>query len=134
MDYKKVEALNKVFAQESKEFNDDFFVLLKKWIKKSPRMCIIMSIHLPINIIMKSIANDDKMHVIFTDLPDMFIRFVAPFIKLRTKWGKISGKQFSEEYHQLYESQFDEFFPTEEEKENFKNWFEGKKNELDKRK
>jgi hypothetical protein len=125
MDYEDLQKLNKKFAIESSEFTQEFFKLHKKWLKKSPRMTMIMTLHLPINMIMNAIAdNKIPVHEIFPELPDMFIRFVAPFIKLRTKWGKIPGDQFQKEYKELYESQFDKFFASKENMEFFKNWFE----------
>ncbi len=129
MEYEQLKRLNKTFAQETIEFNNDFFKLHRKWFKKSPRMTMVMSIHLPINMIMSMIGESEiPVHELFPELPDMFIRFVAPFIKLREKWGKIPGDEFAEEYQKLYESQFNKVFETDEDKEKFQKWFEGSNN------
>jgi hypothetical protein len=130
MQYDELKELNAKFAEETVKFNKEFSDLFKKWLKKSPRLAIVMSIHLPINMIMGVISLDEEndIYQVFPELPDMFIRFVAPFIKLRKQWGKISGDEFTKEYQRLYESQFDKFFMGEEEKKEFKNWFE-KENE-----
>ena len=119
-----LEKLNAQFAKEAEELSKDFNKLFKKWFLKSPRLTMIMSAHLPINLIMHMISENLPVYEVFPELPDMFIRFVAPFIKLRKKWGKIPGSEFQKEYQELYESQFKDWIPNDEERQNFKDWFE----------
>ena len=58
------------------------------------------------------------------DLPEVFERFVNPFVKLKSKWGKVSSKDFVKLYREEYEKQFNRIFHSQEEKENFQKWFE----------
>lgn len=130
MELKDLEALNKKCAKETEEFFDEFNKVYKKMFKKlDKRMAIVNFIHLPLNGIMNIIAQDKDgaMCKIFPELPDMFIRFMRPFIKLRKSWGKISNEEFVKEYGRLHAAQFDEWFPNEEEKKNFTEWFEQQK-------
>jgi hypothetical protein len=125
MDHKKLEELHLEYARQSQEFLQDFKKLADKWFKKSPRLAIMNTIHLPLFIIMSLIeeSENNEVYNVFPELPYTFVRLVAPFIKLREKWGKIPGEQFFKEYRDLYESQFDEFFIDENIKENFKKHF-----------
>jgi len=127
MDLKELEQLNKDFAKETKEFFDDFITLFQKHMKKSKRTAIVNMIHLPLNGIMNVIAKDkdNLMCEIFPELPDMFIRFMRPFIKLAPLWGTIPNEEWVKEYARLHYAQFDEWFPNAEEKKKFTEWFEG---------
>jgi len=124
---KDLEYLNKKYAEETEEFFKEFHKVYKKMFNKGDkRMAIVNFIHLPLNGIMQMIQADKKgmMCEIFPELPDMFIRFMRPFIKLRKVWGKIPNEEFVKEYGRLHAKQFDEWFPNEEEKKNFTEWFE----------
>lgn len=127
MDLKDLKKLNKQCAKETKEFFDDFIKLFKERMDKGDkRMAIVNMIHLPLNGIMNMISEDKKnlMCEVFPELPDMFIRFMMPFMKLKVLWGQIPNKEWAEEYGRLHASQFDDWFATPEEKKNFTNWFE----------
>jgi len=127
MNLEELEQLNKQCAKETQEFYDDFIKVFRKHMKKSKRMAIVNMIHLPLNGIMNVIASDEKnlMCEIFPELPDMFIRFMRPFIKLKVLWGQIPNEEWVKEYGRLHSAQFDEWFPNAEEKKNFTEWFEG---------
>jgi hypothetical protein len=124
MNFDDLKELNEKFSSEVAQFNTEFGDLFEKWLKKSPRMASIMIIHLPINGIMGALKDNMPLHDMFPELPDVFIRFLNPFLKLRDNWGRISAKEFYEQYTKVYESQFDAFFVDKETKENFKEWFE----------
>jgi hypothetical protein len=124
MDYDNLKDLNEKFAKEAAEFVADFGNLFRKWILKSPRLASVMIIHIPINCIMGAIEDEVAIHDLFPDLPDVFIRFMMPFVKLQDRWGKVSGKEFADEYKKLYESQFSAWFINQEERKNFEKWFE----------
>lgn len=124
MDYNKLEDLNKEFAQQSNEMNQEFIELFKKWLKRDPRTTMINAVHLPLNVIMNLIKQGKTVSTVFPELPDMFIRFFKPFEILKNKWGKIPDTEFANEYKKIYESQFIEWFPSKEEKEKFVKWFE----------
>lgn len=126
MDLKELETLNRECAKDSEEFFNEFVKLFNKRFKKgNKRMTIINFIHLPLNGILNMIAQDKKnlMCEIFPELPDTFIRFMRPFIKLKKSWGKIPNDEWVKEYGRLHSKQFDEWFPSEEEKKNFEEWF-----------
>ena len=125
MDHKKLEELNKKFARESEELQFEFAALFRKWMKKSPRITAINAFNLPINLFLNVIADFEDIHEIFPELPMVYMRMVYPFTKLRKDWGKIPNKEFVKKYSELYESQFNDWFQSEEDKENFKKWFEG---------
>lgn len=131
MDIKDLQKLNVEFAKFSQEFNDEFINLAQKYLRRDKRSAIVNMVHLPLNLIMNIIAMDDKnvMPKIFPELPDMFIRFMRPFIKLKVLWGQIPNAEWASEYKRLHSAQFDEWFPSEEEKRNFTQWFEGKRND-----
>jgi hypothetical protein len=126
MDLDDLSKLNQRFSDEYAEMNKEFNELFNKWLKKSPRLCCIMSIHLPINIIMSMIHEDKNNDIpkICPELPHMFERFLAPFIKIKKHWGVISCAEFSELYSKEYKAQFDEFIPDEENRKKFKEWFD----------
>jgi hypothetical protein len=126
MDYDQLSELNKEFAAETIAMLKDFTDVFYKWRKKSPRMAMVNAIHLPLNIIMQLIQRDTN-HTFckaVPELPDMFIRFMMPFTKLRKKWRKVSGVEFCKLYGELHGKQFDDWFVTPEQKETFKEWFD----------
>ncbi len=124
MDYEQLEKLNKKFAEESKEFQKEFAKLFRKWMKKSPRMTAVNAFHLPINLFLNVIADVKGVEEIFPELPLVYMRMIYPFTKLRKEWGKIPSKEFVKRYTELYESQFNDKFDSEEDRENFKKWFD----------
>ena len=127
MNYEQLEQLNKQFSEETKEFYEDFVKVFRKHMKKSRRSAIVNMIHLPVNGILSIIAEDEKNVICeaLPELPEVFIRFMNPFIKLKHLWGKIPNEQWAKEYGRLYSDQFEGCFPSEEEKKDFKEWFEG---------
>ena len=129
MDYEELEKLNKEFAQESYQIMQDFNEVFMKWFKKSPRTAIVIMIQFPINVLGMSINKiPENFHSkCFPELPDMMYRFMNPFITIREKWGKIPDKEFMEEYSKIYQAQFDDWFPSEEEKDKFNKWFKAQK-------
>lgn len=128
MDYDELEKLNKEFAKETIEIMKDFNEVYKKWFNKSPRTTILIMMQLPINVLSQSIENmSDNLHSkCFPELPNMMYRFMNPFKLLKEKWGKISDKEFMKEYAEIYQSQFEDWFPSEQEKEQFKKWYKKK--------
>lgn len=126
MKLKELESISKKFVEESEEFMSDFTALYTKWLKKSPRITLVNVIHLPLNVFLRMLEQDLEISTIFPELPDVFIRCITPFIILRKKWGQVPNKEFLEEYIELYDKQFDEFFASEEQKQCFKEWFEKK--------
>lgn len=127
MDHETLEKLNKKFAKESVEFQNEFSDLFRKWLNKSPRLTAINALNLPINLFLNVIAEFEDSKEIFPDLPMVYMRMIYPFTKLRKEWGKIPGKEFVKRYSELYESQFNDGFDSEEDRENFKKWFEANK-------
>ena len=125
MNFEQLEELNKKFASESYELQLDFIQLYKKWMKKSASLTVINTLNLPINLFLR-IIEDSTLPVpeIIPDLPVIFMRMVYPFAKLKDQWGKVSNKEFARLYTVLYESQFDNMFASEKEKQAFKKWFE----------
>jgi hypothetical protein len=127
MDLEQLKELNKDFAEETKQFNNEFIDLFKKWLENgNKRLAIINMVHLPLNGILNVIAEDKEnvMCEVFPELPDMYVRFFMPFLKLKVLWGTIPNEKFVEEYSRLYQAQFDEWFSTEEERKQFREWFE----------
>jgi len=80
---------------------------------------------MPLNIIMSMLFIDKDNHFprLMEDFPDIFVRFLKPFVKIKDQWGKISSKEFVSAYKKEYESQFDPLFFDQEQKEIFKKWF-----------
>src|ERR1700679_2140137 len=97
MDYEKLSELHEEFAKQTIEMNNEFIVLFEKWKKKSLRLSAVMAIHMPINLIMNLIQQDKNSAIprLFEDLPEVFERFLNPFVKIKEKWGKISSKEFA---------------------------------------
>lgn len=126
MDIDQLSQINKEFAEHSRQMHEEFLDVFKKWQKKSFRLSIVMALHLPMNLILNLMNIDEKDHIprLVEDLPDMMLRFLSPFAKIRDSWGKISSKEFSALYGVEYQKQFDEFFPTKEYKDAFQKWFE----------
>lgn len=126
MDLDQLSQLNKEFAEQTQEMNGEFIDLFEKWKKKNFRLAIFNAIHLPINIILNIIERDKNslMPKLFEDFPDVFERFLLPFVKIKDKWGKISSEKFAELYSKEYQKQFYPFFIDAETKENFKEWYE----------
>lgn len=122
MDFEGMKKVNEKFANESKFFYKDFIELWEKWYKKSPRLSIVNTLHLPINLIMNML--DAGLPLVFPALPNMMERFLMPFILLKDVWGKIPPEKFREKYDLLYESQWDKVGFNEEEREAFKKWYE----------
>ncbi len=124
MDYDDLAKLSKEFAKETQEFMDEFMELHNKWMKKSPITTTIMTLHMPMNVILNLIRLFDKFPELVPEMPQMFIRMAAPFVKLKDKWGKIPNEQFIKEFGEIYLSRFDSWFENEEKKEAFKKWYE----------
>lgn len=119
-----LEKLNKEYADQTKLMSHEFIEIFEKWLERNPRLAIVNGVHLPLHITINLIKRSSApISVLFPELPDMFIRFMKPFEILRDKWGKMPDKEFIEQYTKIYESQFDEWFPSEKEKENFEKWF-----------
>ncbi len=126
MEFKEIEKLNKEFAKLTEKMTSDFITLFNKYMKKDPRATMILMLHLPLNLMLNIVDNSKiDMNEIFPEFPDMYIRFMKPFIILREKWGKIPNKQFVKEYGELYEKQFNHLFPSEEYKNAFEIWIKG---------
>lgn len=134
MELKDLEELNAKCAKETKEFYDEFVKLFQKRMKKGDRrMAIVNMIHLPLNGIL-NVVSQDKNNIlceIFPELPDMFIRFMRPFLKLKVLWGQIPNSEWVKEYGRLHAAQFDDWFPNEEEKKAFTEWFESQNRKKD---
>jgi len=127
MDLEELKKLNKQAASETEEFFNEFHKVYKKMFAKlNKRMAIINFIHLPLNGLMNMIEQDkdNVMCEVFPELPDMFARFMMPFIMLRHRWGKIPNEKFVEEYGKLHSSQFNSWFGNKESMEQFKKWFD----------
>jgi len=126
MEFDELKKLNKQAAKYTEDFYDDFVRLFQKHLKKSEKMAIVNMIQLPLNGILNVINRDKEnlMCKIFPELPDMFIRFMKPFIKLKDLWGAIPNEEWVKEYGRIYSSQFDEWFPSQEDKKRFEEWFE----------
>ena len=122
MDQEKMKKLNADFAEKSELLTKEFHGLFKKWMKKNPRLTMLMALNMPINALINICTEFEESSKIFPDLPDVFFRMINPFIILKEKWGKVSNKEFFQEYIKIYESQFEDFFIDEEMKENFKKW------------
>lgn len=129
MDYEELSELNKEFADMTVEMNREFLEIFQKWLKKSPRLASVNSIHLPLNLILSLIDKDEEniLPKIVDDLPMVFLKFAYPFTKLKDKWGKISGKEFVKLYGEEHSKLYSKFFKSEEERENFARWFEADK-------
>jgi len=125
MDLEKLAELNAEFAKDAEQMSEEFLELFQKWKKKSTRLTVIMAIHMPLNIIMSMLFIDKDNHFprLMEDFPDIFVRFLKPFVKIKDQWGKISSKEFVSAYKKEYESQFDPLFFDQEQKEIFKKWF-----------
>jgi hypothetical protein len=129
MKIEELENLNEEFTKDFRKMTEEYIKLFKKYFKKNTKLCLVCSVHLPINIIMNLIksCSDKQCSTVFPDLPDMMRRFFMPFFLLQGEWGKISDKKFAEEYDRLYHFQFGEFSIDEESKKNFEKWYESKK-------
>ncbi len=125
MDYKQLSELNKDYAEKTAEMFNEFAALFQKWKNNYPRLTMVNSIHFSVNIMMMLLNMDEKNQFpkCIEDLPEVFERFVNPIVKLKSKWGKVSSKDFVELYRKEYDKQFGDVFHSEEEKENFMKWF-----------
>lgn len=134
MEYETLEKLNKEFAENSIKLNKEFSALFGKWLKKDPRLTAVMAFQLPINVLftMMKKAEDGLLEKVFPELPDMMERFLNPFMQLKDDWGKIKSKEFINKYKELYEKQFDSWFPNKEDKTNFEEWYKAQKRPKDK--
>ena len=126
MNFEELAVLNKELAEQSKAINKDFFEIFKKWVEKSPKVTLINMMNLPINMFLCSASECDNNETseLFPELPFVYMRMIRPFVKLRNEWGKIPDKEFCKIYVEIYESQFDEWLPSDEDKESFKKWFQ----------
>ena len=52
--------------------------------------------------------SEKTAYELLPDLPDIFIRMMKPFEKLREEYGKIPMKEILKKYEKEYESQFGE--------------------------
>jgi len=129
MNLEELTSLNKDFAKLSTQMNKEFVQLFQKWLKKQPRLAVVLAIHMPANLILNLIQMDknNDLPKLMPDLCQVFLRFAYPFTKVKDKWGKVSGEEFCKLYEEEYQKLFDKFFASEEEKENFKKWFEYEK-------
>lgn len=127
--------LNEEYFELSKEFHKEFGELFDKWFKKAPGAALIHAIHLPLNAVLDLIEKDscNVLPALLFELPNTFIRFMLPFMFLKSKWGKVSGKEFCKLYRKYYEKHFEEWFPNAQEKENFAKWFEDQFKNLSKK-
>src|SRR5271170_3360135 len=109
MDLKELSKINKEFADQAAEMSKEFSDLFEKWKKKSLRFSVIMAIHMPINIIMNMLYLDKNNHLprLVENFPDIFERFLTPFMKIKDQWGKVSSREFTDLYKIEYEKQFD---------------------------
>ncbi len=129
MDYETLSKLDKEFSEQAQEMTKEFSELFEKWKKRSLRLSVVMAIHMPINNIL-NMLNLDKQNVmqrLFEDLPDVFIRFLTPFVKIKNQWGKVSSEEFVKMYAREYENQFSSYEDLEKQ---IKAWREGRKNNL----
>lgn len=127
MDYKGLSDLNKDFAKKAKEFNQDFVNLFNKWAKIDVRLTMVCALNLPINLIINIIKNNSKelfFSTLFPEFPNVILRQLIPFNEIKEKWGKISDKEFIDEIIELHSKQFDTWFPSKEDREKFKQWYE----------
>lgn len=123
MNYEELKKLHEEFAKNSKKMNDEFTSMFKKWLKKDPRLTMLGMFTMPINLMCGALSTFEKASELFPEFPDVLIRQFKPFEKLKDKWGKIPSKKFFEEYAELYNSQFDKFFASEQDKKEFTDWY-----------
>lgn len=129
MNYEELEQLNAEFAKKSELMTKEFFQLFQKWMKDDPRLTTVNMLSLPTNLIMKLICRFPEFHELFPELPDVYVRYYKPFEKIKEHWGKVSGKEFVDMYEREYQKQFDNWFPSQEEKEEFVKWHKGLQND-----
>lgn len=123
MKLEEFERVSKKFYEDSKDINNEFNKLFAKWLKKSPKVTMLNLLNLPLNTMLNLMSSTNiNFYELLPDLPNAYIRMIAPFIKLKDEYGKISNKEFCDKYVELYESQFEKFFNNEEEKEAFKKF------------
>ena len=96
-----------------------------KWLKKDPRLTISMTVSMPLNFIFQLMqqSKNKEIETAFPDFPDAISRYLSPFDSLKEKWGKIDSKEFIKEYGDLYQSQFDVYFSSPEQKREFEEWY-----------
>lgn len=125
MDYEELSELNKEFADLTAQMTKEFTALFQKWLRKHPRVTIVNSVHLPLNLILNLIAEDHKniLPHMMPDLPNVFMRFAYPFSKIKNNWGKISGEEFVKAYGVEHGKLFGKMFESEEAKQQFLDWY-----------
>lgn len=131
MDFDKLKSLNKEFAENSAEFTIDFSKIYQKWLEKDPRLTLVMTLAMPLNVLFGLITKnkDHLVEKVFPEMPAMWSRYLSPWIELKDKWGVISSEQFMEEWGKLYEAQFECWFPSKEDKESFARWYKANNKE-----
>lgn len=127
MDLDDLSKLNRQYADDTRQMFQEFIELFQKWKKKDARIAMINCLHMPINTLMNILLQDEEslMPIAFKDFPDVFERFLNPFVKIKNKWGKISSNEFAKLYQKEYEKQFgDELGFSKKQIESFRKWFE----------
>lgn len=97
------------FHDDSKQFHKELFVIIMKWLKKEPRLTLINAMHFPLNLVLNLLIEAEKVKIDleeFNDLPNIFIRTMKPFEKLKDDFLKIPMQNFVKKYGELYEAQF----------------------------
>jgi hypothetical protein len=119
------EDFSKKFKDESMQLNKEFIKLFKKWLKKSPKLAVLNLLNMPLNLMLNIMTTSNvNFYELIPDLPSVYIRSIAPFIILKDEYEKLTNKEFVDKYQKLYESQFDKNFLNNDQKKEFKKWFD----------
>lgn len=110
MDSNELKESNAEFAKHSKEFLIDMEKVYTKWMEKDLGVATIMTLEMPLDFLLSIMKNKINLSKMFPDLPDVFMRMVMPFDKLKPKWGKIPDEEFADEYARLYQMECGKHF------------------------
>ncbi len=116
MDNKDMENTKKDFKNQTENLVKDFMIIFQKQMEKDPRLAMTNMLHLPLNLMLNIVYNSKiDMYKIFPNFPEVYIRFMQPFVTVKERWGKIPNKQFVEEYTKIYEELITDSLPSHKE-------------------
>lgn len=107
MDYKELEQHHKKFSDLSQKLMHEYMEVCMRHFKDNPRMTMVVTLSMSVNIIMEMyMTAGNTMTQILPDLPDIFIRYMKPFEKIKESWGKVTPEEFIKLYGEEHSAQF----------------------------
>ncbi len=126
IDYSKMESIDPELAAITREMFEQFMSLYIHWFEKYPVMTLYNCLQLPLNATMYLISScNGNISQTMPSLPDVFIKMLKPFERLKGAWGKISDDDFVQYYHTFFKEQCEDIEINKEDGEIITKLFKG---------